>query len=238
MSIDTAGLINYYANLLIKQFRSKSKAYATIQMVVDPVIMPIGGNLIFDNDGNVVTENNTNINLVDKPGQDNTLPNAVLNAFNINDAIGDQLDTIGKYVGVTRDGYSFSGAVHLGDDDYRTFLQMVMVRNQLHANLFSIQKFMDQFLSGEVQLFDQKTMRMDLFYLLNKGDDILAEMFIMAGFFPRPLAVRLNVFLSGFSFFGYRSYAEEAPSYVFPYNSYSSYISNRPYLSYNDAIIL
>ena len=38
--MSTQDLINYYANLLILQYIGKPKAYATIQTLVNPVVMP------------------------------------------------------------------------------------------------------------------------------------------------------------------------------------------------------
>lgn len=66
-----AELIQYYLNLLIIQYRSKEKASATIEALLESEI-------IFE------------------------LISSVSGGYNIESAVGDQLDIIGKYVGVSR----------------------------------------------------------------------------------------------------------------------------------------
>ena len=79
-------LQDYYVSLLVIQYKDKPKAIATIKALVE-LLMPI------------------NINT------GNLLINDIENAFDIDTAVGVQLDQIGQWVGIDRfyNGYNFSG---------------------------------------------------------------------------------------------------------------------------------
>ena len=70
-------LENYYANLLIIQYHDKPKAIATVKALVD-ILMPINSNT-----GNLLITD-------------------VRDAFNVDTAVGEQLDWIGQWVGIDR----------------------------------------------------------------------------------------------------------------------------------------
>jgi hypothetical protein len=79
-------ILDYYANLLIIQYHDKPKAISTTKAIVK-VLYPV----------NAYTEN--------------LLIHDVRDAYNVDTAIGNQLDIVGKYVGINRyyEGQSFSG---------------------------------------------------------------------------------------------------------------------------------
>ena len=52
----------------------------------------------------------------------------VRDAFNINTAVGVQLDILGKYIGANRNGYTFGGPTTLGDSDFRTYLKLIIIK--------------------------------------------------------------------------------------------------------------
>lgn len=202
-------VINYYANLLILQYVGKPKAYATIQADAAPVVMGL-------------------------------LPNQVMNAYNLDTAVGVQLDVLGKYVGVNRSGYGPSGFITLDDTDYRTFIRLGIARNTLGSSLYVIQNFLHQFFEGDIFVFDNKDMQLS--YYLN-SDDIsieLAYLFINEGLLPKPLGVQLaSVIYAPIdtldSFFGCCTYNHAAVN-ASPLNTYSSYQTDFPFLSYKYAL--
>lgn len=173
----TQELINYYANLLILQYIGKPNAYATVKALVSPVVM-------------------------------DQLPTLVQNAFNLNGAnpaVGVQLDVIGKYVGVTRNGFTLKGApISLSDSDFLSLIQMAIVTNSEGSDLGTIQQLLNFFFPGEVFVFDYQNMHMS--YLINTsvGSQNLIQLFITEGLLPKPMGVALAapIFNSNLIFFG------------------------------------
>lgn len=203
-------LAEYYANLLILQYRTKTKAFTTIEETIKPFVMDL-------------------------------LPSEVQDAFNItgtNTAVGVQLDTIGKYVGVTRSGFGFFGPITLDDTDFLTFIRLAIVRNNAGSSLAGIQNLLHQFFENEILVFDYQNMQMS--YMINSsiGSEELLQLFITQGLLPRPMGVGLSVVVAPVidEFFGMRTYQSEASPLVTPLNSYVSYNTDWLFLTYADAI--
>lgn len=200
-------LKKYYADLLILQYVGKPKAHATIEALVEPALM--------DN-----------------------LPIAVRDAFTIGTAVGVQLDLIGKYVGVTRYGYTIRGPVTLNDNDFNLLIKMAILQNNSQSSLAEIQNLIFLFFPGALRVFDYQNMR--LAYYLNSliiSAD-LAEVFINNNLLPKPMGVQLAsvVYISHLTnIFGFRTYALASLT-VSGFNEYSDYETDRPWLSYVDAI--
>lgn len=210
----TQELIDYYADLLVIQYVGKPKAYATIQALVKMVIM-------------------------------DQLPISVQNAFNLvgpDIAVGAQLDTLGKYLGVTRTGYGFDGlSITLDDDDFYTLIQVATVRNSADASLATIQALLARFFpAGAILVFDYQNMQMSYLISSSVGSQNLIQLFVTEGLLPRPLAVSIPLIIFApivDTFFGFRTYFLPAVN-TSPFNDYSSYETGEPWLSYADAIII
>jgi Protein of unknown function (DUF2612) len=209
----TQDLINYYANLLILQYLGKSKAYATIQALVTPVIM-------------------------------DQLPLQVQNAFNLvgpSPAQGVQLDILGKYAGVTRNGYGFHGVpITLNDSDFLTLIQMAIIKNSADSSLATIQSLLAQFFPNEVLVFDYQNMQMSYLISSTLGTPHLVQLFVSEGLLPKPMTVSLATVIYApviNQFFGFRTYFL-APFNSEPLNNYSSYQTNWPWLSYANGVIV
>ncbi len=186
-----AELKTYYADLLILQYRGMTKAHATIEAFVDPLIM-------------------------------NQLPLAVQDAFGLETAVGVQLDVIGKYQGVTRYGYDFSGAVTLTDDDFRQLIKIAIVQNASNGSLASIQSLLALFFPGTIYIFDYKDMRISYFIDSDATSESLAQFFIKQGRLPKPMGVGLGLVLYLTSIddvFGCRD--DEIPGY--PWSAITTY---------------
>lgn len=179
-------LINYYANLLILQYIGKPKAYATIQALAAAVIM-------------------------------NQLPILAQNAFNMDGtAIGSQLDVLGKYAGVTRNGYGLTGQpIILNDSDFFKFINLAVLTNSAGSDLSTIQTVINNFFPGELFPFDHKEMRMS--YLINStiGSQNLVQLFITEKLLPKPMGVQLAapIYSSNLKFFGMVS-AKDVAAYA------------------------
>ncbi|AFC22586.1 hypothetical protein phi1422_0066 [Bdellovibrio phage phi1422] len=199
-------LLQYYADLLILQYRDKPKASATVKAYVNLLIS----------------------------GQ---LPLAVQNAFDIETAVGKQLDVIGKIVGVTRDGYTFSEAIVLNDDDYRKMIKMKIFLNNSDSSLYSIQNLIALYFQGLMKVYDYQDMSMSYALSSAFGSQDLVEVFINKGLLPRPMGVGLGatIYHPTMKFFGFRTYQAENPN-AFPFNTYDNYNEQAPWLLYAYAV--
>lgn len=309
----TQSLVNYYANLLILQYLQKSKAYATIQTQVTPVLMPqttvqqitfsgipasgqfslryngqTSGLISWNSStssiqtivqtlpglGSVLVTGSlasqelvvtfVGVNAVALPltvvtntlltsGSvkivltileiDVTLPLAVQNAFNLrgsNLAVGVQLDVIGKYAGVTRNGYSFTGVpITLDDADFATLIQFATITNSAGSDLATIQKLMNQFFPNEVLVFDYQNMRMSYLISSSLGSQNLIQLVVGEGLLPKPMGVQLSTTVYTpviTSFFGFRTY--DLPQFnAKPFNTYDSYNTTWSWLTYSDGVL-
>lgn len=173
--ISTQNLINYYANLLVLQYISLPKAYSTIQALATLSVM-------------------------------DQLPLQVQNAYNMDGtAVGVQLDILGKYIGVTRTGYSVKGLpITLNDSDFFILIKMAVLTNNNNSTLASIQAAIAAIFPNELFVFDYKNMRIS--YLINSGigNQNLIQLFITEGLLPKPLGVQLAapIYSSQLKFFG------------------------------------
>lgn len=204
----TAELLTYYSRLLIIQYLGKTKATAHIKAIVAPVIM-------------------------------DQLPVAVQEAFDIDTAVGVQLNILGKYIGLSRDVYDFNGPVTLTDADYRKILKIKIIQNSSGSSLAEIQRLLFTFFPGQLFVFDYKDMSMSYYFNSSIGSLSLAQIFIKSHLLPRPMGVALKATIYApviDKFFGFRDYVNPAMN-VTPFNNYTSYDTNAPWLSYANAIV-
>lgn len=203
-------LIEYYANLLIIQYREKPKAYNTIKAIVKPFIM-------------------------------NKLALDVQAGFNIETAVGKQLDMIGKYVGVTRSNYTFTSPIVLDDNDFRVLIKIKLLTNYSGSSLADIQNIIFLFFPKKLLVFDYQNMRISYFFSSEISGRYLAEVFIMQGLLPKPMGVQLSsmLYITGSTdrMFGYRTYEFDTPNNT-GFNSYDDYNMDKPWLDYHDAVVI
>lgn len=167
------------------------------------------------------------------------LPTQVLNGFSLDTAVGVQLDILGQYIGVSRNGFTISGPITLNDTQFRSILKIMAIRNQLASDQGTIQNFINTYFSGVIQEFDHTTMRMSYFYLAVIGTNIIAEYFIMLGALPKPMGVQMALVTYAqprSNFFGFRTYYSAGQN-IEPFNDYSSYQLTWPWLSYKNGIV-
>lgn len=142
----TQELINYYANLLILQYREKPNAYATIQSLAKLAIV-------------------------------DQLPLLIQDAFNVDNAVGVQLDVIGKYAGVQRNALTFTGSITLDDDDFRLLIRLAISRNSAGSSLADIQNLINTYFAGQMFVFDHLGMRMSFYVDSDFGSLELMQVF-------------------------------------------------------------
>lgn len=174
-----------------------------------------------------------------KPFVMNQLPLAVQNGFDLNTAIGKQLDILGKYIGISRNGNSFTGPVTLNDDDYRILLKIKTVENFSGSSLSDIQTILTNNFGTALQVFDYADMEMGYAFDASIGSNILAEVFVRDGLLPKPMGVHLKALIYAHdihTFFKFRTYDYPITDGT-SYNTYDSYSMSSPWLTYDDAIV-
>lgn len=205
-------LLNYYADLLIIQYRGKPKAQATL--------MALAREALIDN-----------------------LPLKIQEAFGLEDAVGKQLDMIGKYAGVVREILTFTGGATLNDSDYRKLVKLAMARNSCQGSLKDIDDLLKEFFGNAIIAFDNKDMGLSYFFNANLGSVQLAEAFVQLDLLPRPMGVQLSSLIYAGDLenvFGFGSYY--APPFevsgMQTYDDYETTPNAMPWLSYEDTITL
>ncbi len=168
------------------------------------------------------------------------LPLAVQNAFDLETAVGVQLDVLGKYAGVTRLGSGLDGTpIILGDADFRSFIKIAIVKNGFGSSLAAIQNFIHIYFPGALLVFDYSDMRMSYFLDSQIGSQQLAQIFVTSNILPVPMGVQIGSIIYSpdiFRLFGFRTYL--LPAYnVTPFNNYASYNMSSPWLTYRDALV-
>tara|TARA_Y100001963_G_scaffold17759_1_gene21920 strand:- start:17664 stop:18368 length:705 start_codon:yes stop_codon:yes gene_type:complete len=166
------------------------------------------------------------------------LPIEVQNAFNVEDAIGNQLEIIGKYAGVTRFGVGPFGPITLNDADFRSLIILAIARNYSESTLKNIQQILFDFFPGTLYVYNFKNMRMGYMVSSAIGSLNLVYTFISQGLLPAPMGVQLSatiLYPELTNFFGYRDYRGPNVN-AKPYNTYADYNEDWPWLSYSYAI--
>lgn len=200
----------FYADLLILQFKSKPRAYATIKAYVD---MLIQNQLLF----------------------------AIREAFDIETAVGVQLDVLGeKYAGISRLVNTFSsGTIVLNDSDYRKLVKMKLILNNSDSSLADIQNLIATYFPDALQVFDTQNMRLSYYFDATYGSQDLAEAFAAMGLLPKPMGVQLSALMyvaTLVDIYGWVSHDIPTAQGTHGYNTYAVYDSPSPWLSYADAL--
>ena len=180
------------------------------------------------------------IETIIEPAIMDQLPVVIQDGFNIDTAVGVQLDIAGKYAGVTRYGFDFSGAITLNDDDFRVLIKMVIIENTTGSSLYDIQKFFNVFFPGSFQVFDYKNMHMSYFLDSSVISNQLAQLFVKQHRLPKPMGVQLGALVYAptiNNFFGYVTYDNAVPYNSVGFGSYGSYVTTNPWLSYVNAVV-
>ena len=155
-------LQQYYADLLILQYKGKPKAEATIKASVKPII-------IFE------------------------LAEAVKNGYNIDTAVGVQLDVLGKYIGLGRalsDGETISD---IADADYRNYLKFKIIKNFSNHSLKSIVDLIYQYFPTKVRV-DEVELMYGKYVVFN--DLTFAKIIRYNQLFPKPMGIEIDIIAS------------------------------------------
>ena len=167
------------------------------------------------------------------------LPLAVQNCFDLNNAIGVQLDILGKYAGVTRTINTPTQTINLNDADFTTLIKFAIVQNNSGSSLATIEQNLNIFFAGNFTVTDYKNMNMSYIFSQSIGSTNLFSALIQENLIPKPMGVGYSVLVPPVvdAYFGYSLYEEGAVNPVVkPYNTYESVNTGWLYLDYNNFI--
>lgn len=195
---------DYYADLLILQYKTQPKARATISALTDKVI---ADGLLMD----------------------------VINGFNLDTAVGKQLDILGKYIGLSRivkEKVGSPGTIVLTDDQYRLLLKLKLICNTSYSATSQIRNALFQLFPDDIRVFDPRTMEME--YELSMMFNGLESVIVAEELLPFPMGLGFNVvivpdLLELYGYYGYDGLNDNP-------NGYSSYTDGfrGKFLSYGD----
>lgn len=166
------------------------------------------------------------------------LPIAVRDAYNVDTAVGVQLDVLGEIVGISRNIKTFTSTLVLNDTDYRLLIKVKIIKNTSGSSLKSIQALLKTYFPNSIRVFDYQNMSMCYFIDSTQISLSLAEAIVRSKLLPKPMAVQLGavIYLGSIAnIFGFRTYTVPNTSGK-PFNNYTSYDLSAPWLSYADAL--
>ena len=171
------------------------------------------------------------------------LPVASQSAFDLDTAIGWQLDVIAKYVGATRYGYDNAGAKTLTDAELRDYIKLCITKNTSSSTLYYIQTYLQQYFENVVFVYDYKSMRLSYVMNTSLGSGSFVQFLLNAEALPKPAGVLLSsvvAYPDPSWFFGMSLYPPTGTTpityNVTPFNTYTSVDTDTHWVSYADAI--
>lgn len=176
--VSSQDIKDYYANLLIIQYRNLPNARGTIESLVGE-------------------------SYADGISLD------VLNAFDLETAVGQQLDILGKYIGLSRQVKIFlpNQTTRLNDDDYRTLFKLKLITNNGRASTGEIKKSLYELFPDTIRVYDNRDMSYTYFVSDTLQD--LMTVIVSEELLPLPMSVEYRlIFVSKdvTKFFGFSNY--------------------------------
>ena len=153
-------LLDYYKNLLILQY---NKENGTARATIDVIVKEVLEALIAQQ---------------------------IQDGFDVNTAIGAQLDMIGKYLGIDR---YYTNYGNLTDEELRVLIKFAILKS---SNLSSTQAISDSLYAlfgNEVSLVDNKNMTIR-YNISSNIDQIVVDILTSQNLLPKPMGVRIEVF--------------------------------------------
>lgn len=126
-------LLDYYADLLILQYKTQPKARATIQALANEAY---------------------SADILD----------GIINGFNIETAVGKQLDILGKYIGLSRNAKNIipsTQTIVLTDEQYRLLLKLKLIVNVNFSSTAQIKEGLYNLFGNDIQMYDDRDMTLE-----------------------------------------------------------------------------
>ena len=116
-------------------------------------------------------------------------------AFDIDIAIGKQLDILASTEGIDR---NYSGGL-LTDEEFRVVLKFQIMKNKSNHSLYEIDKLIHDFFNGDVKVFSNQ--EMEIHYVVKTEVSNILQKVIEKKALPRPIGNSLNVISADSEFF-------------------------------------
>jgi hypothetical protein len=241
-------IVNYYVNLLIKQFYDKPKARATIYAVVRQLIadqLP----LAIQNGFDIETSVGKQLDILGKYiGGSRRIQGQIIayGYFNFTsyNGVGFDLFGFGDYVTPQTGQHPFLSyqdaqlsVYDLNDNDYRSVLKFLIIANNSRSSTKLITEAVYNYFGNDILVVDNKDMTMTV--LFKTSIDFLLRTLLKKDWFPRPAAVAINAFSlpSINNIFSFRTYAAQQGN-AGTFNTYDDYRLDMPWLQYANEIIV
>ena len=145
----------------------------------------------------------------------------VINGFDIETAVGKQLDILGEYVGVDRYYLVDNQAELLNDEDYRILIKLKAISNTSDLSHKSLEEALYNFFGNSVRMDSDGNMEMTYFVPKNKTPIIQAA--IQKEVLPRPMGVRCSYIIEyDKRFFGFCTYQNQTAVYKTGFRTYNN----------------
>lgn len=159
----------------------------------------------------------------------------VINGFDINTAVGDQLDLLGEYIGLSRDYIKDSSVVLLGDDSYRTLLKLKALCNTSDFSHKSIDESLYEIFGNSVRM--DSTGNMDIRYFVKMEGSDLVTAGIQKGVLPKPMGVKIDYIIDyDVDYFAFCSYDDLDTVYKTGFGDYNEPNKEGEILTYEKRI--
>ena len=159
----------------------------------------------------------------------------VIGGFDIETAVGKQLDILGEYIGVDRYYLEDNEVKVLADEDYRIILKLKAICNTSNLSHKSLDDSLYDFFSNAVRMDSVGNMEMTYFVPKDKTPVILAA--IQKEVLPRPLGVRCSYVIEyDKKFFGFCTYADQTSVYKTGFRTYNDPTKTGEMLTYSKRI--
>ena len=159
----------------------------------------------------------------------------VINGFNIETAVGKQLDILGEYVGVDRYYLVDSQAELLNDGDYRILIKLKAISNTSDLSHKSLEEALYDFFGYTVRMDSDGNMEMTYFVPKDKTPIIQAA--IQKEVLPRPMGVRCSYIIEyDKKFFGFCTYSNQYAVYKTGFRTYNNPTKVGEVLTYNKRV--
>lgn len=144
----------------------------------------------------------------------------VTGGFDLETAVGKQLDILGEYIGTDR-FYTDNGTIKsLSDDDYRIILKLKAICNASNLSHKSLDDSLYDFFGNSIRMDSSGNMEMTYFVPQNKTPVILAA--IQKEVLPRPMGVRCSYIVEyDKKFFGFCTYQNQTSVYKTGFRDYN-----------------
>lgn len=159
----------------------------------------------------------------------------VINGFNIETAVGKQLDILGEYVGVDRYYLVDNQAELLNDEDYRILIKLKAISNTSDLSHKSLEEALYDFFGNTVRMDSDGNMEMTYFVPKDKTPIIQAA--IQKEVLPRPMGVRCSYIIEyDKRFFGFCTYDNQFAVYKTGFRTYNNPSKVGEVLTYNKRV--